>query len=117
MTPGRWPGTAPQATLAAITAQLPRGLTTMLPTEDAVLVGEEMATPVRAALLAVHADRHRCQPLRHPAGPAHHAAGQRILVFDWCYHGTVDETFITLRARRDGRATAREPSGRRSIRT
>jgi glutamate-1-semialdehyde 2,1-aminomutase len=27
------------------------------------------------------------------------------LVFNWCYHGTVDETFITLAA--DGTATAR----------
>src|SRR5918911_1629786 len=29
----------------------------------------------------------------------------RILIFNWCYHGSVDETFATLR---DGRVVARE---------
>ncbi len=37
----------------------------------------------------------------------------RILVFNWCYHGTVDETFATLQdgARRPARRQHR-PAGR-----
>jgi glutamate-1-semialdehyde 2,1-aminomutase len=28
---------------------------------------------------------------------ARHITGRpRILVFNWCYHGTIDETFVTL---------------------
>src|SRR5512135_2616614 len=40
---GAMTGHAPEATVNAIGAQLDRGLTLMLPTEDAPMVGEELA--------------------------------------------------------------------------
>jgi glutamate-1-semialdehyde 2,1-aminomutase len=93
---GAMAGHGPNATLAAIADQLPRGLTTMLPTEDAVLVGEEMARRFglpfwQFTLTATDANRFAIRLARHVT------RRPRILVFDWCYHGTVDETFITVR--------------------
>jgi glutamate-1-semialdehyde 2,1-aminomutase len=101
---GAMAGHAPAATLAGIVDQLPRGLTTMLPTEDAVLVGEEMARRFglpfwQFTLTATDANRFAIRLARHVT------RRPRILVFDWCYHGTVDETFITLRE--DGTAGPR----------
>ncbi|HEX2141887.1 MAG TPA: aspartate aminotransferase family protein, partial [Candidatus Limnocylindria bacterium] len=40
---GAMTGHAPEASVQAIRAQLERGITTMLPTEDAPAVGEELA--------------------------------------------------------------------------
>jgi glutamate-1-semialdehyde 2,1-aminomutase len=87
----------------AIAAQAHRGLTFMLPTEDAAWVGEELARrfllPLwQFALTATDANRFAIRLARHVTGRP------KILVFDWCYHGTVDETFVTLK---DGREVPR----------
>jgi glutamate-1-semialdehyde 2,1-aminomutase len=68
----------------------------MLPTEDAIWVGEELSRRFglpfwQMALTATDANRFAIRLARHVTGRP------RILVFDWCYHGSVDETFITLR--------------------
>ncbi|HEX4439382.1 MAG TPA: aspartate aminotransferase family protein [Thermoanaerobaculia bacterium] len=87
----------------AIAAQARRGLTFMLPTEDAAWVGEELARrfglPLwQLALTATDANRFAIRLARHVTGRP------KVLVFNWCYHGTVDETFVTLQ---DGREAAR----------
>jgi glutamate-1-semialdehyde 2,1-aminomutase len=91
------------ATVSAVERQVRRGITLMLPSEDALVVGEELqkrfGLPYRQfALTATDANRFSIRLARQITGRP------RILVFNWCYHGTVDETFITLK---EGAAQAR----------
>ena len=104
---GAMTGHSPFATVKAVEEQMKRGITLMLPTEDAIFVAEELQQALRAALLAVRADRHRRQPFFHPSGAPDHRR-PKILVFNWCYHGTVDETLHHSCNRWRGRAAARE---------
>ena len=88
-------GHAPPATVAAIADQAARGITTMLPTADAEWVGAELARrfglPIwQIALSATDANRFALRFCRAITGRP------KILVFNWCYHGTVDETFAVL---------------------
>jgi glutamate-1-semialdehyde 2,1-aminomutase len=92
---GAMTGHAPEASVAAIREQLSRGLTLMLPTEDAPLVGEELARRFglptwQFALTATDANRFALRL----AG--HLTRRPKVLVYDYCYHGTVDESFATL---------------------
>ncbi len=101
---GAMTGHAPAPTVAAIAERARRGITFMLPTEDAIAVGEELARRFglpywQTTLTATDANRFAIRLARHIT------RRPRILVFNWCYHGTVDETFITLRA--DGTAGPR----------
>jgi len=94
---GAMTGHAPAASVEAIAAQARRGITFMLPTEDAIAVGEELARRFglpywQTTLTATDANRFVIRLARHVTGRP------KILVFNWCYHGTVDETFATLRA-------------------
>jgi glutamate-1-semialdehyde 2,1-aminomutase len=100
---GAMTGHSPSATVTAVEQQTRRGITLMLPTEDAILVGEELQQRFglpfwQFALTATDANRFSIRLARHITGRP------RILVFNWCYHGTVDESFITLQ---DGVAKAR----------
>ncbi len=100
---GAMTGHAPPAAVEAIAAQARRGITLMLPTEDAIWVGEEMARRFglpywQVAMTATDANRFSIRLAREITGRG------RILVFNFCYHGTVDETFITLK---DGAAASR----------
>ena len=93
---GAMTGHAPPASIAAIKAQLDRGLTFMLPTEDAIAVSTELSRrfglPLwQAAMTATDANRFVIRIAREIT------QRPKILVFNWCYHGTVDETFATLR--------------------
>jgi glutamate-1-semialdehyde 2,1-aminomutase len=93
---GAMAGHAPTAAVEALTLQARRGLTFMLPTPDAVWVGEELkrrfGLPAwQFATSATDANRFAIRLARHLTGRP------KILVFNWCYHGTVDETFATLR--------------------
>ena len=101
---GAMTGHAPEATVAAIRDQMQSGFTFMLPTEDAVWVGEELARRFKLpywqiAMTATDANRFVLRLARHIT------RRPKVLVFNWCYHGTVDETFITLRE--DGAAVPR----------
>jgi glutamate-1-semialdehyde 2,1-aminomutase len=72
---GAMTGHAPAATVAAVRAQAGRGFTFMLPTEDAVWVGEELARRFglpywQFAVTATDANRSPCaSPATSPDGP------------------------------------------------
>jgi len=92
---GAMTGHAPDATLKAITEQAAKGITLMLPYEDVIAVGEELqrrfGLPLwQFALTATDANRFALRMARYITGRP------KVLVFNYCYHGTVDETFITL---------------------
>ena len=84
---------------------------------DALWVGAELARRFglprwQLALTATDANRFVIRLARHVTGRP------KMLVFNWCYHGTVDETFATLA---DGvvgprRATSGRPSTRATTR-
>jgi len=100
---GAMTGHSPYATVKAIEEQVKRGITLMLPSEDAVFVGEELQKRFglpfwQFALTATDANRFCIRLARQITGRP------KILVYNWCYHGTVDESFITLQ---DGVAQAR----------
>ncbi len=101
---GAMTGHSPFATVKAAEEQMRRGITLMLPGEDAILVAEELQKRFNLpywqfALTATDANRFSIRLARQITGRP------KILVFNWCYHGTVDETFITLAA--DGTAGPR----------
>jgi len=101
---GAMTGHSPYATAKAVEEQSRRGITLMLPGEDAIFVAEELQKRFglpywQFALTATDANRFSIRLARQITGRP------KILVFNWCYHGTVDETFITLH--RDGTAGAR----------
>ena len=92
---GSMTGHSPAPTVEAIHAQLKRGLTAMLPTEDAVTVASELSRRFGLPLwqftvTATDANRHVIRYSRLITGRS------KIIVIDKCYHGSVDETFATL---------------------
>jgi glutamate-1-semialdehyde 2,1-aminomutase len=102
---GAMPGHGPPAVLEAVAAQAARGITTMLPTEDAIWVGEELTRrfgPARwlFTLTATDANRTALRLARQLTGRPY------VLVFSYCYHGSVDEAFAV--AGEDGATHARE---------
>ena len=101
---GAMTGHAPQAAVEAITRQAQRGITMMLPTEDAIWVGEELQRRFglpywQFTLTATDANRFAIRMARHITGRKY------VLVYNYCYHGSVDETFIVLNE--DGEAIPR----------
>ena len=101
---GAMTGHSPGPTVATVRDQVGRGITAMLPTEDSVLVGEELTRrfglPLwQFTLSATDANRHAIRYARHVTGRP------KVVVHDYCYHGSVDETFAALDA--DGRTVAR----------
>ena len=100
---GAMAGHGPAPTIAAVERQIRRGITHMLPTEDAIAAGEELARrfglPLwQFTLTATDANRFSIRLARAITGRS------KILVHDECYHGSVDETLATLD--RDGRVVA-----------
>ncbi len=92
---GAMTGHAPPATVAALAEQAAAGITMMLPTEDAIWAGEELTRRFglqrwQIAMTATDANRFVIRMARQVTGR------QRVLVMNWCYHGTVDETLWVL---------------------
>jgi len=93
---GAMTGHSPEAAVHAIVEQARRGITFMLPTEDAIWVGEELKRRFglpywQFCLTATDANRFSIRVAREIT------ARRLVLVFNYCYHGTVDESFITLK--------------------
>jgi glutamate-1-semialdehyde 2,1-aminomutase len=102
---GAMPGHGPPALVEAAGEQLSRGITTMLPTEDAIAVGEELTRRFGLArwlftLTATDANRTALRLARQLTGRP------LVLVFSYCYHGSVDEAFAVQGD--DGATHARE---------
>lgn len=78
----------------ALFRQASNGITTMLPSTDAAWVGAELARRFRLpvwqmAMTATDANRFVLRFARFLTGRS------KVLVFDWCYHGSVDESLVT----------------------
>ncbi|MEX2439470.1 MAG: aspartate aminotransferase family protein [Actinomycetota bacterium] len=94
---GAMAGHAPKASVEAIATQAAHGITLMLPTEDAIWVGQEMGRRFglpywQFCLTATDANRFTIRLARELTGR------DKILVYNWCYHGSVDETMTTIAA-------------------
>src|SRR4051794_5958435 len=79
----------------AVARQASLGITTMLPSGDAVWVGKELTRRFglptwQLAISATDANRFVLRFARQLTGRP------RIAVMDWCYHGTVDKTLAIL---------------------
>ena len=92
---GGMAGHGPKASVDAIVEQLHKGITLMLPTEDAAWVGTEMTrrfgVPMwQFCLTATDANRFVLRFAREITGRP------KVVVHNWNYHGSVDETFAQL---------------------
>ncbi|WP_024301651.1 aspartate aminotransferase family protein [Pseudogulbenkiania sp. MAI-1] len=97
-------GHSPKPVAEAIARQAQRGLTAMLPSEDGVWVAQELARRFglpywQFALSASDANRFAIRWARAVTGRS------KVLVFNGCYHGTVDDVFVDLV---DGRPQTRD---------
>jgi glutamate-1-semialdehyde 2,1-aminomutase len=89
---GAMPGHSPPPVRGAVEAALNRGITTMLPTEDAAWAGAELARRFGVerwtfTLTATDANRTALRLARELT------SRPLVLVFSYCYHGSVDEAF------------------------
>jgi glutamate-1-semialdehyde 2,1-aminomutase len=94
---GAMAGHSPAPVLAALRSRAEEhgGITTMMPTEDGLVVGEELrrrfGMPAwQFTLTATDANRFALRMLRQIQ------KRPKVLVFNWCYHGSVDETVCVL---------------------
>lgn len=88
-------GHSPEAVARALGVQATRGFTTMLASEDAGVVGGLLADRFglaywQFALSATDANRYLLRWIRAATGR------KKLLVFNGCYHGTVEEVFVDL---------------------
>jgi glutamate-1-semialdehyde 2,1-aminomutase len=92
---GAMAGHSPEPVVRTVSERAAAGITTMLPSEDAGWVGQELGRRFGLALwqfslTATDANRWAIRLARQVTGRP------KILVHNWCYHGSVDETFVEL---------------------
>src|SRR5712692_7914308 len=92
---GAMTGHSPDVVAEAVAKRVSEGITLMLPTEDSVWVGEELKRRFglpywQFALTATDANRFVIRIAREIT------QRPKILVFNYCYHGTVDESFASI---------------------
>src|SRR5580692_9761343 len=92
---GAMTGHSPQIVADTVARRVREGITLMLPTEDALWVGEDLQRRFglpywQFTLTATDANRFSIRIAREIT------RRPKILVFHYCYHGTVDETFVSL---------------------
>jgi glutamate-1-semialdehyde 2,1-aminomutase len=88
-------GHSPEVVAEALAKRVREGITLMLPTEDCIWVGEELRRRFglrywQFALTATDANRFAIRIAREITQRT------KILVYNYCYHGTVDESFAGL---------------------
>ncbi|HTT33043.1 MAG TPA: aspartate aminotransferase family protein [Candidatus Acidoferrum sp.] len=93
---GAMTGHSPDVVAEAVARRARDGITLMLPTEDALWVGEDLKRRFglpywQFTLTATDANRFSIRIAREITQRS------KILVFHYCYHGTVDESFASLR--------------------
>ena len=103
---GAMTGHSPPATVEAVEQRLRAGITTMLPSSDSIAAGEELrrrfGLPLwQVTVSATDANRFVIRIAREITGRA------KVLVFNHCYHGTVDEAVVTIQ---EGEAVPRPGS-------
>lgn len=92
---GAMTGHSPDVVAEAVARRVRDGITLMLPTEDAIFVGEDLQRRFglpywQFTLTATDANRFSIRIAREITQRT------QILVYHYCYHGSVDETFATL---------------------
>lgn len=92
---GAMTGHSPEAVAEAIAKRVREGITLMLPTEDSIWVADELKRRFglpywQFALTATDANRFAIRIAREIT------QRPKILVYHYCYHGTVDESFAAL---------------------
>lgn len=92
---GAMTGHSPGVVAEAVAHRVREGITLMLPTEDALWVGEDLKRRFglpywQFTLTATDANRFSIRIAREITQRS------KILVFHYCYHGTVDESFASL---------------------
>ncbi len=92
---GAMTGHSPDVVAEAVSRRVREGITLMLPTEDSLWVGEELKRRFglpywQFTLTATDANRFAIRIAREITQRS------KILVFHYCYHGTVDESFASL---------------------
>jgi glutamate-1-semialdehyde 2,1-aminomutase len=92
---GAMTGHSPDVVAEAVARRVKEGITLMLPTEDAIFVGDDLKKRFglpywQFTLTATDANRFSIRIAREITQRS------KILVYHYCYHGTVDETFATV---------------------
>src|ERR1700747_1921737 len=92
---GAMTGHSPDVVVEAVAFRARQGITLMLPTEDSLWVGEDLKRRFglpywQFTLTATDANRFAIRIAREITQRS------KILVFHYCYHGTIDESFASL---------------------
>lgn len=92
---GALTGHSPKPTADAIARQVYKGMTCMLPSEDAIWVAEELARRFglpywQIYTTATDANRFAIRMSRRVTKRS------LVLVYDYCYHGSVDEALVSV---------------------
>jgi len=92
---GAMTGHSPDVVVEAVAKRAKDGITLMLPTEDALYVGEDLKKRFglpcwQFTLTATDANRFSIRIAREIT------QRPKVLIFHYCYHGTVDESFASL---------------------
>jgi glutamate-1-semialdehyde 2,1-aminomutase len=92
---GAMTGHSPDVVAEAVAKRVKEGITLMLPTEEGIFVGEDLKKRFgllywQFTLTATDANRFSIRIAREITQRS------KILVFHYCYHGTVDETFAMV---------------------
>ena len=92
---GAMTGHSPDVVADALAKRVREGITLMLPTQDSLWVGEELKRRFglpywQFALTATDANRFAIRIAREITQRS------KILVYNYCYHGTVDESFAAI---------------------